>query len=47
MFVPRTATVTTLGLEALAYGTRVAVAGTKGADGSVTATSVTVRAGSG
>ena len=44
-FVPRTATVTTLGLEALAYGTPVAVAGTKGADGSVTATSVTVRAG--
>jgi hypothetical protein len=43
VFVPKTATVTTLGLGALAYGTPVAVAGTKAVDGSVTATSVTVR----
>ena len=43
VFVPKTATVTTLGLGALAYGMPVAVAGTKGVDGSVEATSVTVR----
>jgi hypothetical protein len=43
VFVPKTATVTTLGLGALAYGTPVAVAGTKAVDGSVRATSVTVR----
>jgi hypothetical protein len=43
VFVPKTATVTTLGLGALTYGTPVAVAGTKAVDGSVTATSVTVR----
>jgi hypothetical protein len=45
VFVPKTATVTTLGLGALAYGMPVSVAGTKGVDGSVTATSVTVRGG--
>lgn len=43
VFVPRTATVTTLGLGGLTFGTPVAVAGTKAVDGSVTATSVTVR----
>lgn len=43
MSVPGTATVTTLGLVALAYGTPVSVAGTKAVDGSVTATSVTVQ----
>jgi hypothetical protein len=43
VFVPATATVTTLGLAGLAFGTPVSVAGTKAVDGSVTATSVTVR----
>jgi hypothetical protein len=43
VFVPRTATVTTLGLGGLTFGTAVSVAGTKAVDGSVTATSVTVR----
>jgi hypothetical protein len=41
--VPPTATVTTLGLGGLTFGTPVSVAGTKAVDGSVTATSVTVR----
>jgi ribosomal protein S11 len=44
VFVPGTATVTTRGLAGLAFGTPVSVAGTKGVDGSVQATSVTVRA---
>ena len=44
VFVPGSATVTTRGLAGLAFGTPVSVAGTKGVDGSVQATSVTVRA---
>jgi hypothetical protein len=47
VFVPHTATVTTRGLAGLAYNTPVSVAGTKDVDGSVTATSVTVRASGG
>lgn len=43
VLVPQTATVTTLGLGGLTVDTPVSVAGTKGADGSVEATSVTVR----
>lgn len=43
VFVPKTATVTTLGLGALAYNMPVSVVGTKDVDGSVEATSVTVR----
>jgi hypothetical protein len=47
VFVSPTTTVTTRGLAGLAYGTPVSVAGTKDVDGSVTATSVTVRAAGG
>ena len=43
VFVPSTATVTTFGLAGLAFNTPVSVAGTKEVDGSVEATSVTVR----
>jgi hypothetical protein len=43
VFVPNTATVTTFGLAGLTFNTPVSVAGTKEVDGSVEATSVTVR----
>jgi hypothetical protein len=45
VFVPSTSTVSTHGLGGLTFGTPVSVAGTKAVDGSVTATSVTARAG--
>ncbi|MDT7581884.1 MAG: hypothetical protein QOK35_3148 [Pseudonocardiales bacterium] len=47
VFVPQTATVTTRGLGGLVYDAPVSVAGTKDVDGSVTATSVTVRGSGG
>jgi hypothetical protein len=45
--VPDTATVTSSGIGHPKVGDPVSVSGTKGADGDVTATSVTVRAGAG
>jgi hypothetical protein len=44
VFVPQSATVSARGLGGLAFNNAVSVAGTKEVDGSVTATSVTVRA---
>jgi hypothetical protein len=43
--VPATATVTARGLGGLGYGQQVSITGTREVDGSVTATSVTVKAG--
>ncbi len=43
VLVPQTATVTTSGLTGLAAGAPVTVEGTRGADGTVTATAVTSR----
>jgi hypothetical protein len=47
VFVPQSATVSAHGLGGLAFNDPVSVAGTKEVDGSVTATSVTVRAAGG